>query len=78
MGVGRCLSFVMATALFGLRVGYAAELPAQAEQNKKQKAAEPAVKHCDIAGSPGVLGPNGVCVRISGYIETGVGVGQIK
>jgi hypothetical protein len=55
----------------------AAELPSQNDQSKKPKPAE-AVKHCNIAGSPGVQAPNGVCVRLSGYISTGFSAGQLK
>ena len=46
----------------------AAELPSQ---NKKPKPAE-ALKHCDVAGSPGVMAANGVCVRLSGYVSAGI------
>ncbi|MBV8104584.1 MAG: hypothetical protein JO223_08175 [Hyphomicrobiales bacterium] len=52
----------------------AAELPSQA---KKAKPAE-VLKHCNIAGSPGVLAANGVCVRMSGYVSAGFNAGQIK
>jgi hypothetical protein len=52
----------------------AAELPSQ---GKKAKSPE-APKHCNIAGSPGVLAANGVCVRLSGYISAGFSAGQIK
>jgi hypothetical protein len=52
----------------------AAELPSQ---GKKAKSPE-ALKHCNIAGSPGVLAASGVCVRLSGYISAGFNAGQIK
>jgi hypothetical protein len=52
----------------------AAELPSQ---GKKARSPE-ALKHCNIAGSPGVLAANGVCVRLSGYISAGFNAGQIK
>jgi hypothetical protein len=52
----------------------AAELPSQ---NKKPKLPE-AAKHCNIAGSPGVLAANGVCVRLSGYVSTQFSAGQLK
>ena len=55
----------------------AAELPSQNDHNKKPQPTE-AVKHCNVAGSPGVLAANGVCVRVSGYISTGFGAGQLK
>ncbi len=53
----------------------AAELPSQ--NNKKNKAPE-ALKHCNIAGYPGVQAANGICVRLSGYISAGFNAGQIK
>jgi hypothetical protein len=77
MTVERCFAFALAFALLGAIAGQAAELPAQNTQSKKPKQAEP-VRHCDIAGSPGVLTADGVCVRMSGYISTGVGAGQLK
>ena len=77
MTVERCFAFALAVALLGAIAGQAAELPAQNAQNKKRKQPEP-VRHCDIAGSPGVLAENGVCMRMSGYISTGVGAGQLK
>lgn len=52
----------------------AAELPSQA---RKVKQAE-LVKHCNIAGSPGILAANGICIRISGYVSAGFGAGQIR
>jgi hypothetical protein len=77
MTIERCFAFALVTALLGAIAGQAAELPAQNAQSKKPKQAEP-VRHCDIVGSPGVLAANGVCVRMSGYISTGVGAGQLK
>ncbi len=52
----------------------AAELPSQARRVKHAKS----VKHCNIAGSPGILAANGVCVRISGYVSAGFGAGQTR
>ena len=52
----------------------AAELPSQ---NKKPRPAE-ALKHCDVAGSPGVLAANGLCVKLSGYISAGFTAGRLK
>ena len=60
-------TFVSLTAL-------SAELPSQ---NKKPKQAE-ALKHCDVAGSPGVLAANGVCVRLSGYVSAGFSASRLK
>jgi hypothetical protein len=53
----------------------AAELPSR--NNKKAKPPE-ALKHCNIAGFPGVQAANGICVRLSGYISAGFNAGQIK
>jgi hypothetical protein len=71
------LAFALAAVLLGATIGEAAELPTQSAQSKKPKQAE-AVKHCDIAGLPGILAANGVCVRLSGYISSGFSAGQIK
>jgi hypothetical protein len=70
----RSLSHVLAISLFGLSLADAAELPSQ---TKKAKPPEP-VKQCNIAGFPGVLAANGICVRMSGYISAGVGAWQVK
>ncbi len=52
----------------------AAELPSQ---NKKPNPPK-AVKHCDVAGSPGVLAADGVCVKLSGYISSEFTAGRLK
>jgi hypothetical protein len=77
MTVERRFAFALVAALLGAITGQAAELPAQNAQSKKPKQAEP-VRRCDIAGSPGILAANGVCVRMSGYISSGVSAGQLK
>src|SRR5271154_2484113 len=64
--VERWFACALAAAVIGAAAGLAAELPAQS--NKPTKA-EPARK-CDIAGNPGVLAANGVCVRFSGYVSS--------
>jgi len=74
MIVERCFACALAVAVFGASAAQAAELPAQ---NKKPTKAEPA-KTCDIAGNPGVLAANGVCVRLSGYISTQVSGGNLN
>jgi hypothetical protein len=51
-----------------------AELPSQI---KKSKPAD-SQKHCNIAGYPGVLAANGVCVRLSGFISAQFSGGGIK
>jgi hypothetical protein len=74
MALDRSIRFVILAVLALPTALPAAELPSQ---NKKSKPPE-AVKHCNIAGSPGVLAANGVCVRLSGYISAGFGAGQLK
>jgi len=73
MALARSIAVLLAAAALANSAA-AAELPSQ---NKK---ANPpvAAKHCDIAGSPGIVGPNGVCVRLSGYISTQFSAGQLK
>ena len=74
MSVQRWLAFALVSALLGAAAGQAAELPAQ---NKKPAKAEPAQK-CDIAGFPGVVAANGVCVRLSGYVSSQFSAGQLS
>ena len=73
MALARSIAVLLAAATLANSAA-AAELPSQ---NKKAKPPE-AAKHCDIAGSQGILGPNGVCVRLSGYISTQFSAGQLK
>jgi hypothetical protein len=74
MTVERWFACALSAALLLASAGQAAELPAQ---NKKPTKAESA-KKCDIAGNPGVLAANGVCVRLSGYISSQFSAGQLK
>ena len=74
MALNRSITFAILAVLALPTALPAAELPSQ---NKKAKPPE-AVKHCNIAGSPGILAANGVCVRLSGYISTEFGAGQLK
>jgi hypothetical protein len=76
MTAEQCFAAIV-VALLGAIAGQAAELPAQNAQNNKPKQAEQ-VRHCDIAGSPGILTADGVCVRMSGYISSGVTAGQLR
>ena len=55
----------------------AAELPSQRGHTDKSKQTE-YVKKCNVAGSPGVLASDGVCVRFSGYVSSQFGGGQLK
>jgi hypothetical protein len=73
----RQVAFALAAALLGVAIGQAAELPSQRGQSDKPKKAEPA-KACNVAGNPGVLAPNGVCVRLSGYVSSQFGGTQLK
>lgn len=76
MIVRRWLAFALAAALSGAAAGQAAELPSQRGQANKPKKAEP-VRACNIAGNPGVLAANGVCVRLSGYISSQFTTGSL-
>ncbi len=77
MIVQRWGALALAAALLGGAAGQAAELPSQRAQTNKPKKAEP-VRTCDIAGNPGVLASNGVCVRLSGYISSQFTGGQLN
>ena len=77
MSVQRWLAFALASALLGAAAGQAAELPSQRGQTHKPKQAEPA-KTCDVAGNPGVIAANGVCVRFSGYVSSQFSAGELK
>jgi hypothetical protein len=72
--IKRRMACALSAALLAATAVQAAELPAQ---NKKPNKAEPA-KTCDIAGNPGVLSANGVCVRLSGYISSQVSGGNLR
>jgi hypothetical protein len=74
MAAKRWTAFAILTVLALPTALSAAELPTQ---NKKPKPPE-AVKHCDIAGSPGILAGNGVCVKLSGYISGQFSAGKLK
>ena len=73
----RWVVFALSAALLGAAAGQSAELPSQRGQTSKPKKAEPA-RTCDVAGSPGVLAANGVCVRLSGYISSQFTAGQLN
>ena len=77
MSTQRWLAFALASALLGAAAGQAAELPSQRGQTHKPKQAEPA-KTCDVAGNPGVIAANGVCVRFSGYVSSQFSAGELK
>ena len=77
MIVQRWVAFALAAALLGAAAGRAAELPSQRGQTHKPKQAEPA-KTCNVAGNPGVIAANGVCVRFSGYVSSQFSAGELK
>jgi hypothetical protein len=77
MIVQRWVAFILAAAALGAAVGHGAELPSQRGQSEKPKKVEPA-KVCNVAGNPGVLAANGVCMRLSGYVSSQFGGGQLK
>jgi hypothetical protein len=77
MIIQRWAAFAATAALLGALAGQAAELPSQRGQTHKAKEAK-AAKTCNIAGSPGVLAANGVCVRLSGYVSSQFSAGQLK
>jgi hypothetical protein len=72
--IERWFACALAAMLICAIAGQAAELPAQ---NKKPTKPEHA-QACDIAGNPGVLAANGVCVRLSGYVSSQFSAGQLK
>jgi hypothetical protein len=73
MIVERWFACALAAAVLGATAGHGAELPTQ---SKKPTKAEPA-KKCDVAGNPGLLAANGVCVRFSGYVSSQFSAGQL-
>ena len=77
MFIRRRVALALTAALMGATAGGAAELPSQRGKSDKPKHAEPA-RACNIAGAPGVLGPDGVCVKVSGYISSQFTAGQLR
>jgi hypothetical protein len=76
MIVHRPVGFVLAAILLGAAAVQAAELPSQHHTDKTR---EPeAAKKCDVAGSPGIVAGSGVCVKLSGYVTSQFGAGQLK
>jgi hypothetical protein len=76
MIVQRPVGFVLAAILLGAAAVQAAELPSQHHTDKTK---EPeAAKKCNVAGSPGIVAGSGVCVKLSGYVTSQFGAGQLK
>jgi hypothetical protein len=74
MVIARWFGCALTASFLVANAARAAELPAQSKNPTK---AEPA-KKCDIAGNPGVLAANGICVRLSGYVSSQFSGGQLK
>jgi len=72
----RQVGFALVAALLGATAAHAAELPSQHHTDKTREAE--AAKKCNVAGSPGILAGDGVCVRLSGYVTSQFGAGQPK
>jgi hypothetical protein len=70
-------AFALGGVLLGGLAVQAAELPSQRGQIDKSKKTE-YVTPCNIAGSPGILASDGVCVRFSGYVSSKFGASQLK
>jgi hypothetical protein len=77
MIIQRCVAFALATTVVAAIAAQAAELPSQRGQHDKSKKTE-YVTPCNVAGSPGVLASDGVCVRFSGYVSSRFGGSQLK
>jgi hypothetical protein len=76
MIVQRRIGFALLAALLSAAATQAAELPSQHHADKTKDAE--ADKKCSIAGSPGIVAGNGVCVKLSGYVTSQFGAGQLK
>ena len=70
----RSIALAVLATLASLTAASAAELPSQYKKSKAQATA----KHCNVAGSPGLMAANGVCVRLSGYVSTEFNAGRVK
>jgi hypothetical protein len=73
MIIQRCVTLALAASVVTAVAAQAAELPSQHHTDKAE-----AAKKCNVAGFPGVLASNGVCVRLSGYVSSQFGGGQLK
>ena len=76
MIVQRWVAFTLAAAFLGA-AAQAAELPSQRGQTTKSKKTQ-YVTPCNVAGSPGVMAADGVCVRFSGHVSSRFGGSQLK
>ena len=76
MIIQRCVALALAASVVTAVAAQAAELPSQRHTDKPAHAE--AAKKCNVAGFPGVLASDGVCVRLSGYVSSQFGGGQLK
>jgi hypothetical protein len=67
--------FALSAAFAFTHSAWAAELPSR---NAKATQADRKAHDCMIDGERGVELPGGGCVRISGYVSTGVSAGNVK
>src|ERR1700679_91951 len=77
MIIRRWVVWALVGAVVTATAGQAAELPSQHGQTDKSKKTE-YVTPCNVAGSPGILASDGVCVRFSGYVSSKFGASQLK
>jgi hypothetical protein len=68
-------AFTLAVAFACAHSVWAAELPSR---SAKATQADHKARDCMIDGEHGVELPGGGCVRISGYVSTGVSAGNAK
>jgi hypothetical protein len=73
----RVATFAAVALAVSVSFAAAAELPSQAKKGKAEPAPQ-AQRTCNVGGISGVLTADGVCVRLSGYVSTGVAAGQLK
>src|SRR5580693_9750131 len=75
MIIQRGVTFAVFATVVAAITAQAAELPSQHGHTDKSKKTE-YVTPCNVAGSPGILASDGVCVKFSGYVSSKFGGGQ--
>lgn len=73
----RLATFAAVALSVSVSLAAAAELPSQGKKGKPD-APSHAEKTCNVGGVSGMLTADGVCVRLSGYVSTGLAAGQLK
>ena len=68
-------ALALAAAFAFAHTAWAAELPSR---SAKSTLADQKARDCTIDGERGVELPGGACMRISGYVSTGVSAGTVK